>query len=225
MIQTASFLAVIEESIRKNWDQNALTDYKEATLQYKDVARKIAKIHLYCHETGGDAPQRMWFCTADGKINRPLYEETPLDWVTHETFATKDHVYFNILGWQDRLRKQISDIARINIRTNDVELMGQVEMDQDRAAQEGGLSGRGFWHCNASRDGKWSVGDTFAGNIWLINNETGRKHRLVTDTKMSPDHAHPYFSADGKRILFQSGHLSDGKRLQLMMVHIPDYFY
>ncbi|MCD8260092.1 MAG: AMP-binding protein [Bacteroides sp.] len=52
MIQTESFLVVIEESIRKNWDQNALTDYKGATLQYKDVARKIAKIHLVFESAG-----------------------------------------------------------------------------------------------------------------------------------------------------------------------------
>ncbi len=178
---------------------------------------------VFCHETGGDAPQRMWFLTADGSVFKALYKETPLDWVTHETFATKDHVFFNILGWQPRLRKQVNGIVRINIRTDEVELIGQVEMEKDRQAMEGQLTGRGFWHCNASRDGKWAAGDTFGGNVWLINVETGQKYLLVTDTKMKPDHAHPYFSPDGKKILFQSGHLSDGKRLQLMMVNIPDY--
>ncbi len=178
---------------------------------------------VYCHETGGDAPQRMWFCTGDGKINRPLYEETPLNWVTHETFATRDHVYFNILGWQERLRKQAHGIMRINIRTNDIDIIGQVETDQDRSATENGLKGRGFWHCNASRDGKWAAGDTFAGNVWLINTETGQKHLLVTNTRMQPDHAHPYFSPDGNRILFQSGYLSNGERLQIMLVNLPEY--
>ena len=81
---------------------------------------------VFCNETGGDAYQRMWFCTADGSVFKPLYKETPLDWVTHETFVTKDYVYFNILGFQPRLRKQVSGIARINLRTDDVELVGQV---------------------------------------------------------------------------------------------------
>lgn len=179
---------------------------------------------VFCHETGGDAPQRMWFLTADGSVFKPLYKETPLDWVTHETFATKDYVYFNILGFQPRLRKQLNGIARINLRTDDVELIGQVEMEKDRQAMEGQLVGRGFWHCNASRDGKWVAGDTFGGNIWLMNGETGEKHLLVTDTKMKPDHAHPYFSPDGKKILFQSGRLSDGQRLQLMIVNIPSWW-
>ena len=36
-----SFIALIEESIKKNWELDALTDFKGATLRYKDVARKI----------------------------------------------------------------------------------------------------------------------------------------------------------------------------------------
>ena len=31
-----SFIAYVENSIKKNWDLDALTDYKGATLQYKD---------------------------------------------------------------------------------------------------------------------------------------------------------------------------------------------
>lgn len=47
-----SFIAFLEESIRKNWDLDALTDYKGATLQYKDVARKIEKLHILFEESG-----------------------------------------------------------------------------------------------------------------------------------------------------------------------------
>ena len=45
-----SFIALIEQSIKKNWNADALTDYKGATLQFKDVARKIEKIHS-CFKT------------------------------------------------------------------------------------------------------------------------------------------------------------------------------
>lgn len=41
-----SFIALIEQSIKTNWHLNALTDYKGITLQYRDVARKIEKIHI-----------------------------------------------------------------------------------------------------------------------------------------------------------------------------------
>ena len=47
-----SFIAFVENSIKKNWDLDALTDYKGATLQYKDVARKIEKIHIVFEESG-----------------------------------------------------------------------------------------------------------------------------------------------------------------------------
>ena len=41
-----SFNSYIERSIIKNWHLDALTDYKGATLQYHDVARKIEKLHI-----------------------------------------------------------------------------------------------------------------------------------------------------------------------------------
>ncbi len=41
-----SFISYIEKIIIENWDKDALTDYKGATLQFKDVARKIEKLHI-----------------------------------------------------------------------------------------------------------------------------------------------------------------------------------
>lgn len=47
-----SFIQLIEKSIRTNWNRDALTDYKGATLQYKDVARKIEKMHILLQHAG-----------------------------------------------------------------------------------------------------------------------------------------------------------------------------
>ena len=52
MKQDNSFIGYIEQSIARNWDRDALTDYKGATLQYKDVARKIAKFHIVLESVG-----------------------------------------------------------------------------------------------------------------------------------------------------------------------------
>lgn len=52
MEQEQGFIDYIEQSIIKNWDRNALTDYKGITLQYKDVARKIAKFHIVLENAG-----------------------------------------------------------------------------------------------------------------------------------------------------------------------------
>lgn len=52
MEQQQGFIDFIEQSIIKNWDLSALTDYKGITLQYKDVARKIAKFHIVLESAG-----------------------------------------------------------------------------------------------------------------------------------------------------------------------------
>lgn len=52
MEQIGSFLACVEHSIIEHWDRDALTDYEGSTLQYKDVARKIEKIHILFEHAG-----------------------------------------------------------------------------------------------------------------------------------------------------------------------------
>ena len=47
-----SFNAIIEKCIIDNWDLDALTDFKGATLQYHDVARKIEKLHIMFENSG-----------------------------------------------------------------------------------------------------------------------------------------------------------------------------
>ena len=57
-----SFISYIEESIKKNWDLDALTDYKGATLQYKDVARKIEKLHIIFESSGIQKGDKIAVC-------------------------------------------------------------------------------------------------------------------------------------------------------------------
>ena len=47
-----SFNALIQKTILDNWDKDALTDFKGATLQYHDVARKIEKLHIMFENSG-----------------------------------------------------------------------------------------------------------------------------------------------------------------------------
>ena len=42
----------ISESIKKNWEELAFTDFNGVTLQYRDVARKIAKLHILFEQCG-----------------------------------------------------------------------------------------------------------------------------------------------------------------------------
>ena len=171
---------------------------------------------LYCHETTGDAPQRMWAVRADGTGNRPLYVESPDEWVTHETFSGKDEVMFDLMGHLPYLRERPTGVAVVNLRTNHMTILGQIDEDMT-----GGGTG-GYWHANGSPDGRWAVADSFLGNVYLIDRRNGERILLTTDHKMLPDHAHPIFSPDGKRVLIQSGRLSGGQSLDLVLVDIPE---
>ena len=62
MEQEQGFIDYIEQSIIRNWDRNALTDYKGITLQYKDVARKIAKFHIVLESAGIQPGDKIAVC-------------------------------------------------------------------------------------------------------------------------------------------------------------------
>ena len=60
--QIPSFNAYIEKSIIDHWDLDALTDYQGATLQYKDVAKKIEKMHILFENSGVKPGDKIAIC-------------------------------------------------------------------------------------------------------------------------------------------------------------------
>ncbi|MDR2917171.1 MAG: oligogalacturonate lyase family protein [Tannerella sp.] len=195
------------------------------TMGHVQASPFVPREIVFCHETGGDSPQRMWFGDMETNTYRPLYIESDYEWVTHETVADADHVYFNVLSHLERLKKKPSGIFSVNLRNGNVRVLGQV-LTNDVNSELRSIPARtnSFWHCNGSQDGQWAVGDDFTGNITLINVKTGQMHLLTTGHVMKPDHTHPYFSTDNKRVLIQSGKLSSGERLAIMVIDIPESF-
>ena len=57
-----SFNSYIEDSIKDNWDKDALTDYLGTTLQYHDVARKIEKLHILFENSGLKRGDKVALC-------------------------------------------------------------------------------------------------------------------------------------------------------------------
>ena len=55
-------VSMMEKSMQKNWSRDALTDYKGATMQYKDVARKIEKLHLLFETIGIEKGDKVAIC-------------------------------------------------------------------------------------------------------------------------------------------------------------------
>lgn len=196
---------------------------------------------VFCWETGGKAPQRTWTVRADGSGLRPLYPEAPYEWVTHEAVISKDEVAMAIMGhraipgaakavdgpatdvgganpgqddgWgQTGTREKPSGLAIVNLRTRQMQIVGQTD------------SGSGFWHVHGSSDGRFAVGDDFSRSLYLIDRRNREMMLLTTGHKTTAaDHPHPTFSADGTRIQIQSAMLSDDKRtMNIAIVPVPD---
>ncbi len=54
---------IIQESLRHNWNKPALSDYKGVTLYYRDVARRIAKIHILFEAMGIGKGDKLAICS------------------------------------------------------------------------------------------------------------------------------------------------------------------
>lgn len=52
----------IQDAIRDNWEELALTDFHGVSFQYRDVARKIAKLHLLFEQTGVERGDKVALC-------------------------------------------------------------------------------------------------------------------------------------------------------------------
>ncbi|MGM9862350.1 MAG: AMP-binding protein [Muribaculaceae bacterium] len=58
----SSLIAYIAQAIRNNWEELALTDFQGVSFQYRDVARKIEKLHLLFDNAGLKKGDRIALC-------------------------------------------------------------------------------------------------------------------------------------------------------------------
>ncbi len=56
------FIGLIEDSIVRHWNKDAFTDYQGETFQYKDVARKIEKLHILFENAGLEPGDKVALC-------------------------------------------------------------------------------------------------------------------------------------------------------------------
>lgn len=150
----------------------------------------ISGLIMYCWETGGDSQQRMWIVKADGSGNKPFYKETYDEWVTHEVWWGPDKALFTVWPKNDEMLKKPHGIAYVSLRDRTLHILDQKK----------------YWHVGASPDGKWAVGDTFDGKLYLINGDTGHTKLLTQGHRPrgATVHPHPSFSPDGSSLLFCS---------------------
>ena len=62
METAGSFNQFIFDAIQKYWDQDAMSDYGVSTLQYKDVARIIEKLHILFEHSGVRPGDKVALC-------------------------------------------------------------------------------------------------------------------------------------------------------------------
>lgn len=176
---------------------------------------------VFCWETGGKSPQRMWTVKV-GEQPRELYPEADYEWVTHEAVITEDEVAFAIMGHRSPgtndewgpsgTREKPTGLGIVNLRTNEMRIAGQTR------------SGSGLWHVHGSPDGRWAVGDDFARDLYLIDRKTDEMMLLTAGHKPTArDHVHPTFSRDSTRIQIQSAMLAeDDRSMSICIVYLPE---
>lgn len=195
---------------------------------------------VFCWETGGKSPQRMWTVKSDGTGLRPIFPEDDRDWVTHEVVIGKDEVGFAVMGHRkipggtkevgeatgvqgvnpghepewgpSGTRERPTGLGIANLRTREVLIVGQTK------------EGSGLWHVSGSPDGRFAVGDDFARNIYLIDRRNSEMMLLSAGHKATAqDHPHPTMSPDGTKIQIQSAMLSaDNRSMNICIIPVPE---
>ena len=150
----------------------------------------ISRVIMFCHENGGNAPQRMWLVNANGTGLRPFHKETHDEWITHEVWWGRLRAAFTVWPYDEAHRQQPYGVMSVGLTTGEAVLHTQFPA----------------WHVHGSADGKWLVADDFDRNLWLIKAISGER-RLLTQGHLSEGfniHPHPSFTPDGKNVIFNS---------------------
>jgi oligogalacturonide lyase len=136
---------------------------------------------MYCHETGGASPQRMWLARLSDGTTWPLYHNPGHPWVTHETFTGDgQHVVFirNPEG-MGLIRPDNSEFRAV---------------DLPRA-----------WHPGPNHDGSLLAFDSHDGYVGVWCSASGRSQLLAT-SELGPGapHLHPCFLPDERTVVWTS---------------------
>lgn len=148
---------------------------------------------MFCHETGGDAPQRTWMVRADGSDFGPIYKETFDEWVTHEVWWSKDRVVFTIWPYDETHTLLPHGIASATLKDGP---RGKMELIAMYPA----------WHTHGSPDQQWVMGDDFDRNIWVVRMDHLERRLLTQGHNGAGFKTHPHgsFTPDSKAVVFNS---------------------
>ena len=128
---------IFEESIRKNWDRPAISNYQGVTLHYRDLARRIAKLHIMFEECGLEKGDKVAICSRNqanwvvsflaamtyGAVPVPLMHEFKPSNINHLVNHSEAKILFvDEVIWEGLSEIDMSDLQAV-IQVNTFKLL------------------------------------------------------------------------------------------------------
>ena len=128
---------IFEKSIRKNWDRPAISNYQGVTLHYRDLARRIAKLHIMFEECGLHKGDKVAICSRNqanwvvsflaamtyGAVPVPLMHEFKPSNINHLVNHSEAKILFvDEVIWEGLSEIDMSDLQAI-IQVNTFKLL------------------------------------------------------------------------------------------------------
>jgi oligogalacturonide lyase len=173
----------------------------------------LGGVLLFCHETGGDAPQRMWRYVPGDSGPKAFYPERNEEWITHEVWwansgsrLKNNRVLFTIWPYDAAHEAGIHGLASVDGDGGDFHVHSRYKA----------------WHTHGSPDGELVLGDDHERNIWLIRPWTGERRLLTQGHRAAGFDTHPHasFTPDSRHVVMNSSALG---REAVVAVEIPEW--
>ena len=128
---------VFEKSFRENWDRPAISNYQGVTLHYRDLARRIAKLHIMFEECGLEKGDKVAICSRNqanwvvsflaamtyGAVPVPLMHEFKPSNINHLVNHSEAKILFvDEVIWEGLSEIDMSDLQAI-IQVNTFKLL------------------------------------------------------------------------------------------------------
>ena len=128
---------ILEESFKKNWNNPALSDFKGITLYYRDVARRIEKLHIIFNTCGVEKGDKIAICSRNqanwgvvflacityGAVPVPILHEFKPGNVHHIVNHSDSRVLFvGDMVWENLAESEMPDLEAL-IQINDFSLL------------------------------------------------------------------------------------------------------
>lgn len=140
---------IFQESFKKNWDRPAISNYQGVTLHYRDVARRIEKMHIMFEECGLQRGDKVAICSRNqanwavaflsamtyGAVPVPLLHEFKSSNIHHLVNHSEAKILFvDDVIWEGLSEIEMPDIHAI-IQVNTFKLL-YAKDDKIREARE-----------------------------------------------------------------------------------------